>query len=203
MSKKIENIKKLQEINKRLDGKAKLLYMAYKNGKLNLDNLNIDMKNRILKLEEESKGYSQLKKRLDKQKIDNIKTAIDNMHDSLDIEDDVIDENEDDPNLSESLRDKMKGKDIDEKEIKRMVGNVIDELVQIATEYEGHWKEIEIFDFFHENFEEIKNLLLNGWDTESIYSKYRKDLDKFFEGGNDIIYFDEKVVTKFGDFKLV
>lgn len=102
MSKK-DNIKKLAEINKRLDGKAKLLYIAYKNGKLNLDTLNDDMKNRILKIEaERPNGYSQLKKRLKDEKINNIINAIDNIDSSFK-EEDIIDENEEEPNLSERI----------------------------------------------------------------------------------------------------
>jgi alpha-N-acetylglucosamine transferase len=102
MFKKTKNIKKFEKINKRLDGKAKLFYIAYKNGKLNLDILNDDMKVRILKLDKESKSFSNLKKKLKEEKIDNLKTTLDNIDKSL-IKDDTIDENEKEPKLSEKI----------------------------------------------------------------------------------------------------
>ena len=102
MSKKNENRKLLDEINQRLDKKAKLFFIAYKNGKLNLDTLNDDMKGRILKIEQESKNFSNLKKKFKEERIGNFKAAIDNIDQSLK-DDDVIDENEDEPELSEKI----------------------------------------------------------------------------------------------------
>jgi len=102
MSKKSENIKRLEEINQRLDNKANLLFIAYKNGKLNLDTLNDDMKNRILKIDDESRSFNNLKKKL-KDKKGKLKTAINNINDSLNDDDDDIDENEEEPELSEKI----------------------------------------------------------------------------------------------------
>jgi len=106
MSKRIiDGKKKLDEIYKRLDGKAKILYMAYRNGKLDLENLNDDMKERILKLEEEegkSKGSRYLKSKLKAEKIRNIKNAIDNIGESF-IDDDNTEEKDEEPELSERI----------------------------------------------------------------------------------------------------
>jgi len=98
--KQLENKKKLEEINKRLDAKAKLLYVAYKNGRLNLDILNVDMKDRILKLSEgEKQGYGDLISKLKDKKIGKIQNAIDNLDNSFD----DTDENEEEPELSEKI----------------------------------------------------------------------------------------------------
>lgn len=91
-NKRIENIRKLEEINKRLDDKAKVFYMAYKNNRLDLDKLNDDMKERVLKLEKEEKGnknFNSLITKLKSEKINNINKAIDNLQKSNSDEDDI------------------------------------------------------------------------------------------------------------------
>lgn len=64
LNKRRENIRKLEEINKRLDNKAKIFYLAYKNDRLDLDVLNDDMKQRVLKLKE-GEGKKSINEKLD------------------------------------------------------------------------------------------------------------------------------------------
>lgn len=103
MSKK-DNKKRLEEIHNRLDDKAKILYMAYKNGRLDLDKLNDDMKERILKLKKGDKSNSKvdiLIKKLKSEKIKEINKAIDNLDNSY--KDDDIEEKDEEPELYEKL----------------------------------------------------------------------------------------------------
>jgi len=105
MSKRKENIKKLAEIHQRLDGKAKILYMAYKNGRLDLDSLNDDMRSRVVKLEKEESNYktnSKISKKLDEKKIKNIKNALENIDKAINDEE-PTEENDEEPELSEKL----------------------------------------------------------------------------------------------------
>lgn len=105
MSNRNENEKKLKEIYNRLDHKSKILYVAYRNGRLDLDKLNDDMKNRILKLEKEEKGnsgFGRLIKKSKSKKIENINIALNNIDDVFSKED-TVDENDDENDLSEKM----------------------------------------------------------------------------------------------------
>jgi len=99
---KLDNKKKLEEIHERLDKKAKIFYVAYKNNRLDLNKLNDDMKNRVLKLAQEENGgkYNRLVSKLKEQKIQNIKNAIDNIDKSSESE--TIEKDEE-PELSEKI----------------------------------------------------------------------------------------------------
>jgi len=103
MSKREDNKKKLAEIYQRLDNKAKILYVAYKNGRLDLDSLNNDMRERITKLDKEEKNQRgrTLSKKLSESKIKNIKIALDNIDKAVD--DELDEEKDSEPELSEKL----------------------------------------------------------------------------------------------------
>ncbi len=101
MSKRQENLKKIEEIHKRLDEKAKILYVAYRNNRLDLDILNEDMKNRILTLEQEESKQTNEKSKLNENKITNINNGLKNIIDILCEEEE---ENEED---SEPESDKL------------------------------------------------------------------------------------------------
>ena len=103
-NKRIDGEKKLDEIYKRLDDKAKILYVAYRNGRLDLDKLNEDMKKRILKLEEGESGgkIRRLVSKLKAEKIKNIKNAIDNI-DNILSDDNDVEEKDEEPELSEKI----------------------------------------------------------------------------------------------------
>ena len=72
MSKREENRKKLDEIYQRLDKKAKILYVAYKNGRLDLDSLNNDMRERITKLDKPIDEMDSIERRIAAEKISEI-----------------------------------------------------------------------------------------------------------------------------------
>jgi hypothetical protein len=99
-----ENKIKLEEIYNRLDDKAKILYLAYKNGRLDINNLNDDMKDRILKLKEEEKKLKGNNKMIDRTKIEkikNVKNAIDNLN--VFLSNDEEDENDEEDDISEKI----------------------------------------------------------------------------------------------------
>ena len=103
MSKREVNKRTLSEIHKRLDDKAKIFYVAYRNGRLDLDSLNEDMRKRVIKLDKEEKGLKRnLSKRLDEIKIKNIDKALDNINNSFD-EKESDEEQDTEPELSEKI----------------------------------------------------------------------------------------------------
>lgn len=73
MSNKFQKINKISELSKRLDNKAKILYVAYKKGKLDINKLNDDMQRRIKELEKNDRNYIGLLDKYNKKK-NNLKT---------------------------------------------------------------------------------------------------------------------------------
>jgi hypothetical protein len=216
MFKRAENRKKLAEINERLDKKARILYIAYKNGKLDLDSLNDDMRGRIVNLEKEEKGQrgKKISDKLNKSKVSNIKKALENL-DNLNKEE-TDEEKDSEPELSESIRDKMTGKNVDENKVEELIKKYIDEMKKIACEHEGWCDDDILKKFFDENYDEIKDLMYQGWGSVDIFIHFRKKLEDIFNNLEFKFYFDdgeytpdeldnldEKIITKFDDFKTI